>query len=615
MKYTISFLLSLIAGFWAGGASANISVGFFVFFISLFICWGVSFAWDLAGIGAKGLFKAKEWLEEQEKERGSPKVVRKSRTRSTRYCIHCGQELLMRKETRGKIMKGAIVGIAIALAIGVAGAYLLLPKEQGEQVIIDETASVYLDPKQYSRELEAGQVIHVYAKVDQYPADVYEAWPVVLSVKDPQGQVVFDSGDMFEWDGGYSFDFTITSSGAHTFEIESFGDYPAEVRIKVTITGSKELGPARFEVTSLALSSTEAKVGEEVTVSAKVKNIGEITGTYKATLTIDGVEIATREVTLLGGSSQTVSFTIVENTAGTHAIEVNGLHRSLTIKKNTTTLSISPSSFTREPDSSTILTATLTSDGTPLAGKTIAWSATRGAVSPTSGTTDSSGQISVTYIAPSYETTDSITARFAGDTQYLASSGNSSGSITTFMFFDDFLGTSVDTNKWTENKSASGIIAVNNGILTLKIPSGTNQYAFLNSNLTFSGPFAFEIRAKAYWQAGTYTAYRIGYVWKVEGTFLYTGFAAYYDYARYRILGYPGGPIFDASPNYLDVFHVFKGSFDGAQMRFWIDGIEQAESPKTGDPTPASVRLSVHHSDLPNRAAKLDVDWVKVYSI
>lgn len=130
--------------------------------------------------------------------------------------------------------KGAIVGIVIALAVVVVGAgiYFVLPREKGE-VIIDGTASVYLDTKEYLRDLEAGQAIHIYVKVDQHPADVSEAWSVDLSVKDPQEQVVFDSGDMFE--GEYSFDFTVTSSGTHTFEIVNYGDYSASVRIKVTI--------------------------------------------------------------------------------------------------------------------------------------------------------------------------------------------------------------------------------------------------------------------------------------------------------------------------------------------------------------------------------------------
>lgn len=144
-------------------------------------------------------------------------------------------------------MRDVIIAIVIVLAVVGAGVYLALPREQGGQVIIDDTISVYLDPKEYPRELEAGQVIHVYAKVDQHPADVNEAWSVILSVKDPQGNVVFNSGDMFEWVGEYSFDFTINSSGTHTFEIVNYGDYLANVRIKVTASPAPET-PAPSEL-------------------------------------------------------------------------------------------------------------------------------------------------------------------------------------------------------------------------------------------------------------------------------------------------------------------------------------------------------------------------------
>lgn len=98
--------------------------------------------------------------------------------------------------------------------------------------------------------------------------------------------------------------------------------------------------------------------------------------------------------------------------------------------KTETSISISPSSFTLRPNSSTTLTATLRDNANnPLANKTVTWGATAGTVSPTSGTTSSSGQVSTTYTAPSYETTDAITTQFVGDNQYYSSSGNSHGQI------------------------------------------------------------------------------------------------------------------------------------------------------------------------------------------
>jgi len=95
-----------------------------------------------------------------------------------------------------------------------------------------------------------------------------------------------------------------------------------------------------------------------------------------------------------------------------------------------TSLAIFPPSFTLQSGQSTTLTAALTFGGSPLANKTISWSATTGFVSPSNGTTDASGQVSITYTVPSIAAHTSITASFAGDAEYLAIEASSSGVIT-----------------------------------------------------------------------------------------------------------------------------------------------------------------------------------------
>ncbi len=100
--------------------------------------------------------------------------------------------------------------------------------------------------------------------------------------------------------------------------------------------------------------------------------------------------------------------------------------------KFATALSVSPPNFTLESDGTQILTATLTSGGSPLADETITWSATLGSFDSSSGITDSSGEVTVTYTAPtvSHSTSVTITASFAGDVTYMSSSGSSFGTIT-----------------------------------------------------------------------------------------------------------------------------------------------------------------------------------------
>lgn len=107
-----------------------------------------------------------------------------------------------------------------------------------------------------------------------------------------------------------------------------------------------------------------------------------------------------------------------------------------------TSLIVSPSSFTVGIGGSQDLSAVLEEEVTyiigegvyyttwePLTNKTITWNATAGSFSSSSTTTNSSGQASVTYYAPSYETTATITASFAGDSQYSESSDTASATV------------------------------------------------------------------------------------------------------------------------------------------------------------------------------------------
>ena len=93
------------------------------------------------------------------------------------------------------------------------------------------------------------------------------------------------------------------------------------------------LKPAEFTVSDLAISPIEAEVWEDVTVTAKVTNIGEVEGTYTATLKIDGAEVETKEITLAGGTAETMTFTFLRDVGPSCDIEVDGLIETLTIKE------------------------------------------------------------------------------------------------------------------------------------------------------------------------------------------------------------------------------------------------------------------------------------------
>jgi len=76
-----------------------------------------------------------------------------------------------------------------------------------------------------------------------------------------------------------------------------------------------------------------------------------------------------------------------------------------------------------------------------------------------------------------------------------ASASNASNGADTFPLFDDFPGSSVDTNKWNSDTNAGGTISVGSSILTLTVNTQSSSRAELRSKLTFDVNYA--IRALA----------------------------------------------------------------------------------------------------------------------
>ena len=93
------------------------------------------------------------------------------------------------------------------------------------------------------------------------------------------------------------------------------------------------LAPAAFTSSSLSISPLEVDVGETVTIGIMVSNTGEEEGSYTITLKINGVAEETKEITLAGGASETVTFTTARDKAGIYSVDVDGLTDSFTVKE------------------------------------------------------------------------------------------------------------------------------------------------------------------------------------------------------------------------------------------------------------------------------------------
>ena len=92
------------------------------------------------------------------------------------------------------------------------------------------------------------------------------------------------------------------------------------------------VGLVKFVVSSLAITPDTVLVGEEVAISIDVENIGNIEGTYTATLSINDIVEATKEVIVAAGETKTVSFTISKAEKGIYNVAIGELKGTFTVK-------------------------------------------------------------------------------------------------------------------------------------------------------------------------------------------------------------------------------------------------------------------------------------------
>jgi len=95
------------------------------------------------------------------------------------------------------------------------------------------------------------------------------------------------------------------------------------------------IAPAEFTVSGLTVPATAVGIAEPATISVMVANIGDVAGTTKVTLKLNGVEVASKSVRVAGHESSTVSFTTVQGKAGSYNVDIDGLTATFTVKEVT----------------------------------------------------------------------------------------------------------------------------------------------------------------------------------------------------------------------------------------------------------------------------------------
>lgn len=132
-------------------------------------------------------------------------------------------------------------------------------------------------------------------------------------------------------------------------------------------------GPATFTLSNLSITPAEAETGSKVTISALVANTGNLKGDYQVTFTINNVVVHTENITLDGGTSQTVSYITSQNAAGSYTVDVNGLTDSFGVKMKATPTPTPTPTSSPKPTPTPLPAPTPTPSPTPLSSQPINW--------------------------------------------------------------------------------------------------------------------------------------------------------------------------------------------------------------------------------------------------
>ncbi len=112
--------------------------------------------------------------------------------------------------------------------------------------------------------------------------------------------------------------------------------------------------PASFTVAGLSINPTEVGIGETVVVSATVTNTGDLAGTHEVILKVNGGEVGVKEIEVIGGDSEKLSFIVIPDAVGTYIVDVNGLIGSFAVVEKALSATAPPPATPSPPTKSAL---------------------------------------------------------------------------------------------------------------------------------------------------------------------------------------------------------------------------------------------------------------------
>lgn len=192
--------------------------------------------------------------------------------------------------------------------------------------LISRKSSISLDTS--SDQILLGENLTVSGEISPSKIGV----PITLTYQMPNGSLLtknVSSTDIGTFNDTFRPDVVGSWSVKASWEGDSTHNGASSQTMSFTVVET-EPKPAKFEVSDLVISPEEVQEGEEVRISVRVANVGEESYGHTVDLKVDGETVDLEDVTLVGGDSMTVTFTIVED-VGDHIVEVGNLYGSFKV--------------------------------------------------------------------------------------------------------------------------------------------------------------------------------------------------------------------------------------------------------------------------------------------
>ena len=336
-----------------------------------------------------------------------------------------------------------------------------------------------------------------------------------------------------------STDVTLAAGESTTVSLTAAFDTAGSYNVALSNTDAGTLTveqPATFGITATSLSSSTITEGESVTVSADVENTGDRDGTFTAELQEDGTTVATTDVTVAAGSTETVTFTRTYDAAGSYDLAVSATTAgTLTVEEATAAFTVSGASLSDstilEGDTAEV-TATVENTGDASGEFTAEFQLTdsdgQTTTRDTTTVTLGAGESTTVTLADTVGTTGTYDAGVSGDpagtltveqpaTFEITSTTLGAGTITegeSVTVSADVENTGDRDGQFTAGLLVDGSVA---GTTTVTVSAGTSKTVSFDETFTTPGDYVIDVNNTA---VGTLTVEEATAAFAVSGASL-----------------------------------------------------------------------------------------------